>query len=237
MSCLLQHYDTIFNEPVSLPPKRGTFDHRIPLQPGSKPVNIRPYRYPTMKKDIIEKYVTDMLQQGVIQYNNSPFSSPVVLVGKNDSSWRLCVDYRELNKCTVKDKFPIPIIDDLLDELVGATIFSKIDLRSGYHQIRMDIGDIAKTTFKTHMGHYEFLVMPFGLTNAPSTFQGLMNHVFQQHLRKFLLVFFDDILIYRLTLQEHVVHLQQVFDFLVQHQLLAKQSMCAFSVSRVEYLG
>ncbi|XP_019246354.1 PREDICTED: uncharacterized protein LOC109226006 [Nicotiana attenuata] len=135
---LLGQYQMLFREPTTLPPQRGVFDHRIPLQEGTKRVNIRPYRYSSMKKDIIEKLVLEMLQQSVIQYSNSPFSSPVVLVGKKDGSWRLCVDYRELNQYTVKDKFPIPIIDDLLDELTGATIFSKIDLRSGYHQIRMD---------------------------------------------------------------------------------------------------
>nr|XP_009618325.1 uncharacterized protein LOC104110514 [Nicotiana tomentosiformis] len=234
---LLQQYQLIFAEPTTLPPQMGALDHRIPLQPGSKPMNARPYKYSAIKKDIIEKLVNEMLQQGVIQYSNSLFSSPVVLVGKKDGLWRLCVDYRELNQCTVKDKFPISLIDDLLDELVGATIFSKIDLRSGYHQIRMMTDDVPKIAFKTHLGNYEYLVMPFGLTNAPSTFQCLMNHLFQKFLRKLVLVFFDDILIYNVSLQDHLVHLQQVFDIMVTHSLLAKQSKCAFGISRVEYLG
>ncbi|XP_019228846.1 PREDICTED: uncharacterized protein LOC109209936 [Nicotiana attenuata] len=159
LAALIKQYDRVFEPPTTLPPHKGSFDHRIPLKEASNPVNKRPYRYPGIKKDIIEKLVQEMLDQGVIQLSCSPYASPVVLVGKKDGSWRLCVDYRSLNQMTIKDKFPIPMIEDLLDELHGAKVFSKIDLRAGYHQLRMAEGDINKTAFRTHEGHYEFLVI------------------------------------------------------------------------------
>ena len=175
VDCLLEEFEDNFQDPTTLPPSRGIYDHRIPLQPGAAPVNIRPHRYPLKQKDFIEKLIKEMLENGVIQPSYSPFASPVVLVGKKYGSWRMCVDYKEPNKQTIKDKFPIPVVEELIDELARAVVFSTIYLKYGHHQLRVYEDDVHKTEFKTHNGHYEFLVMPFGLTNAPATFQGLMN--------------------------------------------------------------
>jgi hypothetical protein len=159
------------------------------------------------------------------------------MVLKKEGSWRMCPDFRSLNKLTIKDKFPIPVIDDLLGELSGTQFFTKLDLCLDYHQIHMKEACIPKTAFRSHEGHYEFLVMPFGLCNAPSTFQSLMNHVFRPFLCHFVLVFFDDILIYRKTRTYHLTHVDQVLHLLSQHQLFLKQSKSSFGASKVEYLG
>lgn len=234
---LLQDFSDIFTEPTSLPPHRVGFDHKIPLKEGSEPFNLKPYRYSLIQKTIIDKLVNDMLVQGIIQYSTSPFSSPTVLVRKKDGSWRLCVDFRRLNQLTIKDRFPIPLIEDLLDELAGASIFSKLDLKSEYHQLRMTEGEEHKTAFKTHSGHFEFLVMPFGLTNAPTSFQSLMNHLFKPFLRRFVIIFFDDLLVYSKSLQEHKEHLASIFKLIRVHQLFLNRKKCSFATSRVEYLG
>lgn len=197
----------------------------------------RPYRYSPLQKDEIEKQVSEMLQSGTVIPSLSSFASPVLLVKKKDNTWRFCVDYRRLNEHTIKNKFPLPIVDELLDELAGTKYFSKLDLRSGYHQIRMVEQDEAKTSFKMHHGHFQFRVMPFGLTNAPATFQCLMNSIFAPYIRKFVLIFMDDILVYSQSLADHVQHLKLVFETLTTHQLFAKFSKCSFATRQLEYLG
>lgn len=166
---VLQQYTDVFEDPRTLPPSR-LHDHHIPLQPNSAPVNSRPYKYSPLQKTEIETQVKELLAKGLVVASNSPFASPVLLVQKKDGSWRFCVDYRKLNAMTIKNRFPMPLVDEILDELAGTRYFAKLDMRSGYHQVRMNPGDEHKTTFKTHHGHYQFRVMPFGLTNAPATF-------------------------------------------------------------------
>ncbi|KAL4011164.1 hypothetical protein IC575_028213 [Cucumis melo] len=161
----------------------------------------------------------------------------LLFVKKKDGSMRLCIDYRELNKVTVKNRYPLPRIDDLFDQLQGATVFSKIDLRSGYHQLRIRDGDIPKTAFRSRYGHYEFVVMSFGLTNAPAVFMDLMNRVFKDFLDSFVIVFIDDILIYSKTEAEHEEHLHQVLETLRANKLYAKFSKCEFWLRKVTFLG
>lgn len=233
---LVDEYREVFEEPKGLPPARK-YDHHIPLLENTQPINQRSYKVPYIQKAEIERQIQEMLQTGVIQESTSPFASPVILVKKKDGTWRMCVDYRKLNDATIKNKYPIPIIDELLDELKGASWFTKLDLRAGYHQIRVAKEDIYKTAFRTHQGLYEFKVMPFGLTNAPATFQALMNSVFQEELRKHVLVFFDDILVYSSSLEEHYHHLMGVLEKMKAHQLYAKRSKCFFGQQQLEYLG
>jgi hypothetical protein len=220
---LLSDYTDVFVIPQGLPPPREC-DHQIQLVPGARPVQVRPYRYaPTLKTEI-ENQIAEMLQTGIIQPSTSAFSSPVILVKKKDNTYRFCVDYRHLNAMTVKPKFPVPVIDEFLDELHEAAWFSTLDLRAGFHQISMSSANQHKTAFQTHQGHYEFKVMPFGLSGAPATFQGVMNQTLAPLLRKSVLVFFDDFLIYSPTWSHHLSHLESVFQMLRGISLSAAQA-------------
>ncbi|MCL1462451.1 reverse transcriptase family protein, partial [Klebsiella pneumoniae] len=179
----------------------------------------------------------ELKEKGYIRPSTSPWGAPVIFVEKKDKTKRMCVDYRALNEVTIKNKYPLPRIDDLFDQLKGATVFSKIDLRSGYHQLRIREEDIPKTAFTTRYGLYEFTVMSFGLTNAPAFFMNLMNKVFMEYLDKFVVVFIDDILIYSQSEEDHQHHLRLVLGKLREHQLYAKLSKCEFWLSEVKFLG
>ncbi|KAK1651077.1 hypothetical protein QYE76_068882 [Lolium multiflorum] len=233
---VVDKFTDVFAEPESLPPRRNC-DHSIPLMPGAQPVNTRAYRHKPELKSEIERQVAELLQSGVIQRSTSNFSSPAILVKKKDGTWRLCVDYRALNSMTVVSKYPVPIIDELLDELSGASWFSKLDLRAGYHQIRLAEGEEHKTAFQTHSGHWEYKVMPFGLAGAPATFLGAMNNTLQPLLRKCVVVFFDDILVYSTSLEDHVHHLTAVLNLLRRDHWQVKMSKCSFGQQQISYLG
>jgi hypothetical protein len=225
----------VFELPKGLPPTRDC-DHHIPLVLDALPVQMRPYRYAPVLKTEIEKQVTEMLESGIIQHSKSPFASSVILVRKKDNTYRFCVDYRHLNALTAKTKFPVPVIDEFLDELHGVAWFSTLDLRAGFHQIRMAPQDQYKTAFQTHHGLFEFRVMAFGLTGAPATFQGAMNKTLQP-LYTSVLVFFDDILVYSDTWDNHLIHLEWVLQLLKQDQWQIKLSKCSWAQQTIAYLG
>ncbi|KAK4400675.1 Retrovirus-related Pol polyprotein from transposon.6 [Sesamum angolense] len=219
-----------------LPPHREV-DFTIETLPGVAPISIAPYRMAPVELQELKKQLEELLEKGFVRPSTSPWGAPVLFVKKKDGSMRLCVDYRQLNRVTVKNKYPLPRIDDLLDQLKGATTFSKIDLRSGYWQLRIEENDILKTAFRTRYGHYEFLVMPFGLTNAPAAFMALMNRTFQEYLDQFVIVFIDDILVYSKNREEHEQHLRIVLQILKEKELYAKLSKCEFWVNQVVFLG
>ncbi len=235
---VLDDYCDVFPDtlPDQLPPKRSV-DHAIDLVSGSEPPHRSIYRMSYEELNELKWQLTDLLKKGFIRPSTSSFGAPVLFVHKKDGTLRLCIDYRALNKITIKNRYPLPRIDELMDRLIGAQYFTKIDLYSGYHQIRIKDEDIHKTAFKTRYGHYEFLVLPFGLTNAPATFMTLMNDIFREYLDQFVVVYLDDILIYSRTREEHVEHVQKVLEILQQHKLYAKISKCEFFKRQVEYLG
>jgi hypothetical protein len=233
---VVTQYDEMFKEPKGLPPKRGV-QHEIQLQQDSPLPNIGMYRMSVMENAEIKKQIQELLDKGVIVPSSSPCGSPIVLVPKKDGTWRMCVDFRALNKITVKNRYPLPRIDDLLDQLKDAKYFTKLDLRSGYHQIRIAEGDTWKTTFKTKQGLFEWMVMPFGLCNAPATFMRVMNDVLRPFLDDCVIVYLDDILIFSKSREEHIRHVKQVLDVLRKEQLFLKLSKCEFGKTSLIYLG
>ena len=234
----LAEYRDVFPEqlPSGLPPSRSV-DHKIELVPGHSPPSRPTIRLSAAEMAELKKQLDELLAAGFIQSSKSPFGAPILFVKKKDGTMRMCVDYRALNDITVKNSYPLPRVDELFDRLEGAKFFSKIDLRSGYHQIRIDPADVPKTAFRTRYGHFEFKVLPFGLTNAPATFMHLMHQTFRECLDSFVLVFLDDILIYSKTLEEHKRHVSDVLSRLRAAKLFAKESKCELFQTEVEFLG
>nr|GFA84802.1 putative reverse transcriptase domain-containing protein [Tanacetum cinerariifolium] len=196
-----------------------------------------PYRLAPPEMKELSEQLKELSDKGFIRPSSSPWGAPVLFVKKKDGSFRMCIDYRELNKLTVKNRYPLPRIDDLFDQLQGSSVYSKIDLRSGYHQLRVREEDVPKSAFRTRYGHYEFQVMPFGLTNALTVFMDLMNHVCKPYLDKFVIVFIDDILIYSKNKKKHEEHLRTVLKLLKKEELYAKFSKCEFWIPKVQFLG
>ena len=225
--------------PEGLPPERGVgqTSHTIPLEPGSKPTFGPMYRLSPAEKLEVERQVTDYIKKGFVERSKSSHASPVIFVAKKDGTLRMCVDYRALNSKTVRNRYPLPRMDDLIDQVQGSTVFSSLDLQSGYHQIRITEEDVPKTAFRTHIGLYQFKVLSFGLCNAPATFQATMNEIFAPYIGKFMLVYLDDILVFSKTQEEHREHLQLVAELLRKHKLYAKLSKCVFEQSELHFLG
>ena len=228
--------DELPDDIAGLPPDREV-EFTIDLIPGTEPISIPPYRMAPAKLRELKAQLEELLSKGFIRLSISPKGTPVLFLKKKDGSLRLCIDYKQLNRVTIRNQYPLPRINELFDQLQGSRVYSKIDLRSGYHQLRVQEGDVPKIAFRTHYGHYEFLVMPFGLTNAPVAFMDLMNRVFQSYLDRFFIVFIDDILVYLGSLEEHSEHLRTVLQTLRERQLYAKLSKCRFWLDKVAFLG
>ncbi|GKE78731.1 putative reverse transcriptase domain-containing protein [Tanacetum coccineum] len=226
----------IFPEDLPGLPSIRQVEFQIDLIPGATPVAQAPYRLAPSEMQELSNQIQELADRGFIRPSNSPWGAPALFVKKKDGSFRMCIDYRELNKLTIKNRYPLPRIDDLFDQLQGSSVYSKIDLRSGYHQLRVRDEDIPKTAFRIRYGHYEFQVMLFGLTNAPAVFMDLMNRVRKPYLDKFVIVFIDDILIYSRNKEEHANHLRIILELLKKEKLYAKFSKCDFWIHIVQFL-
>ncbi|XP_031106210.1 uncharacterized protein LOC116010851 [Ipomoea triloba] len=222
--------------PKELPPRREV-DHTIELEPGAKPPARAPYRMSPNELEELRRQLNELLESGMLRPSKAPFGAPVLFQKKHDGSLRMCVDYRALNKVTIKNRYPIPLIADLFDQLGGAKIYTKMDLQKGYYQVRIAEGNEPKTACVTRYGSFEWMVMPFGLTNAPATFCTLMNKIFQPYLDRFVVVYLDDIVVYSNSIEEHVEHLRTVFQVLRENKLYVKQEKCTFATEEVHFLG
>ena len=238
LEALLQEYKDVFPDelPNALPISRNV-DHKIELIPGAVPP-VRPvFRLNVQELQELKKQLNELLEKGYIRPSKSPYGSPVLFVRKKDGSFRMCIDYRALNNITIRNSYPLPRIDDLLDQLKGAKYFTTLDLRSGYYQIRVHENDIEKTAFRTRYGHFEFLVMPFGLCNAPGTFQAMMNDIFRKELDQFVLAYIDDIMVYSKTAEEHLQHIRHVLEKLRHHRLYVSKKKCDFFKTKIKWVG
>lgn len=236
---LIRKYPTVFPANLTVQPLRPDMPVVINTIPTATPPNLPTYRHAPFEQAEIEKQIQDLLAQNLIHPSTSPYGAPVLLVKKKDGTMRMCIDYRALNHITIKNAYPLPRIDDLLDKIQGAKFFSSLDLLSGYHQLSLQPSDVPKTAFKTHVGLFEYKVLSFGLTNAPSVFQSVMNNVFSKHnmLNKFVLVYMDDILILSKTFEEHLQHLDKVFSVLQSEGLSVKLKKCQFFQDELKFLG
>jgi len=235
---VLQQFEDVMSPQLlkKLPPRRA-IDHRIELVPGTKPSSQAPYRMLPMELAKLRKQLEELIDAGFVRPSKAPYGALVLFQNKADGSLRMCMDYRALNKVTIKNKYLVPLIQDLMDRLSGASIFTKLDLRSGYWQVQVADGDEHKTTCVTRYGSYEFLVMPFDLTNAPATFCNLMNDVLYDFLDNFVVVYLDDIVIYSRGIEEHVTHLSKVLDRLREYELYVKREKCEFAKDEIMFLG
>ncbi|XP_071925131.1 transposon Tf2-1 polyprotein [Coffea arabica] len=234
---VVREFSDVFPEELkTLPPDREV-EFKIDLVPGTAPISKTPYRMAPAELKELKIQLQDLLEKGFVKESDSPWGAPVLFVKKKDGSLRLCIDYRGLNEVTIKNKYPLPLIDSLFDQLQGSVVFSKLDLRQGYYQLKIKKEDIPKTAFSSRYGHFEFAVMPFGLTNAPAAFMDLMQRVFKKYLDQFVVVFIDDILIYSKTREEHVKHLEIVLQILREQKLYAKFSKCEFWLDEISFLG
>ncbi|CAI5480103.1 unnamed protein product [Closterium sp. Yama58-4] len=238
LAALLKQYSGIFPDDLltGLPPKRPQ-DHRIELEPEAQPTVQRQFRLTQPELDELRKQLDYLLERKNIRPSSSPFAAPILFTPKKDGGFRMCIDYSALNRVTIKSRYPIPRADELIDQLRTARVFSKIDLRGGYYQIRVNLPDCPKTAFRTRYGSFKYTVMPFGLTNAPAIFQMTMNEAFRPLLDKCVIVYLDDILIYSPDRAQHRKDIEAVFIILSKNRLLTKASKCEFLQDRLEFLG